>query len=208
MRRRRQAWHIAALAALLAALPSVARTQVVDTAAAGRPDGGVRLRLPAQVADFQLRGQQREPNGAEVLLRFAGPDSVRADVFLYPGPDFAHGCDSVCAAQLLEAEVADFRSLFPEMIRRRYVDSIAVESDEAVPPSGPGTWRLGRRLVMATRHAGQAERSELHLFYLPGLRVKIRVSYAPTAERMRVVDAFAAALVPALLRSDDGPPRT
>ena len=168
--------------------------------AAAAPAGEVRLGVPPQVAAFRLRSRENTPNPSEVLLRYAGPDSLRADVFVYPGPDFASRCDSACAAAALDREIADFRTLLPELVRRRYVDSIAIEADEPVPPREAGGWRIARRLTMAARHEGRAERSELHLFYLTGARVKIRLSYVPTAARLGAAAAFADSLVPALTR--------
>lgn len=189
------------LAASLLVAPRAARAQAPVALAPTSPDSaGVRLHFPPRVADFELKARQRDPGGAEVLLRFMGPDSVRADVFIYAGPDFAGNCDSACAAGLLEREVADFHANFPEMIRRKYVDSIAVESDVALPRTDASGWRLGRRVLLATRRKGQAERSEFHLFYLPSARVKIRTSYVPTPARVSAVAAFAEGLVPALLR--------
>lgn len=201
---------VVALACLMAGAASIAGGQApAAPAAAPAPsaapasDGDVRLGVPRQVAAFRLLSRENTPNESEVLLRYAGPDSLRADVFVYPGPDFASRCDSACAAGALDREIADFRSLLPELVRRRYVDSIAIERDEPVPPREAGGWRMGRRLTMAARRDGRAERSELHLFYLKGARVKIRTSYVPTDARLGAAAAFADSLVPALTRPVD-----
>ena len=208
MRRQRQIATLACLACLLAGSASIAGGQASGSPAPPPAERGVRLRVPQQVADFHLLVREDSPSDHEVLLRFVGPDSLRADVFVYPGPDFANRCDSMCAVRVLEEEVANFRSLFPELIRRKYVDSIAVLSDETIQPAGPDRWRLARRLTLAAPRAGQAEHSELHLFYLTGARVKIRTSFVPTAARLSAAAAFAQALVPALTQPVEGAPPT
>lgn len=196
------------IATSLLVSPHAMRAQAAPAAPvpAGGDSGGVRLYFPARVADFTLTARQHDQSRNEVHLRFTAPDSVRADVFIYPGPDFAGNCDSACAAAAMEREVADFHGLFPEMLRRKYVDSIAVESNVALAATDESSWRLGHHVVLATRRAGHAERSELHLFYLPRARVKIRTSYRPTPARVSAVAAFAEALVPALLRPPEGAP--
>ena len=205
---------VAVVACLVAGAPASAGGQAPGTpagapapsaapSAAPAGDGDVRLGVPRQVGAFRLLSRENTPNESEVLLRYAGPDSLRADVFVYPGPDFASRCDSACAASALDREIADFRSLLPELVRRRYVDSIAIEADEPVPPREAGGWRMARRRTMAARRDGRDERSELHLFYLKGARVKIRTSYVPTAARLGAAAAFADSLVPALTRPSD-----
>jgi hypothetical protein len=208
-RRRRRLGRVAALACLLSfgASPAHSQTPGGSTAPAAADSTG-RLRIPEQMVGFTLQTERCNPAGTDVILRYAGPDSLSLHVFVYPGPDFARDCDSACAGRMLEQEVVDFRASFPEMIRRRFVDTISVESDAAVQPKAGSGWRLARRIVLATRRAGQAERSELHLFYLRGVRVKIRATYVPTAARIAAVAALADALIPELLLPPAGTPPT
>ena len=187
---------IAALVAAVAMPCGAARAQVADTTA-GRRTG---VRIPREVAGFMLRDRRDDPDPRMgVTLRYQGPDSLIADVFLYPGPGFDAACDSTCAAGVLAREVAGFRDDFPEMLRRGYYRTIEVTSDSALAPPAGAAWRVGRRVrLRVSQDKSDVDRSDYVLFYLPGYRVKIRATYRATPERLRALDALAGALVPAL----------
>ena len=159
--------------------------------------------IPSQVADFgfAVRHDFDDPSDG-VQLRYSGPDSVDADVFVYPGPDFARRCAQACAAKQLDEEIAVFRSSFPELIKLGYVQSIAVVSEEPLTPPAGAPWRLGRHLELAVTRSERLLHSEYYLFYVPGFRVKVRSTFDDSAPHRKSVDGFVSHIVPALVRAD------
>ena len=161
---------------------------------------GVSISIPPSVADFRMASRRDyEDPALGVQLRYRGPQELIADVYVYPGPDFRTGCDSTCAARVFEGELAQFQNDFPEMVRRRYFDSITVAATTPLAPGPDRPWRLGRQLQLAVLREGKPARSDFSLFYLPGYRVKVRVTYEPTPERTHAIDAFVRALLPQLV---------
>ena len=198
------AFVLPALACGTAARPPadpVVRPAAADATPPPAPDSttGVRIGIPGQVAAFSLHSRRDyEDRALGTQLRYMGPDSLFADVYVYPGPDFGPGCDSTCAADVFARELAQFTNDFPEMVRRQYYDSIAVAGESSLPP-GPGRpWRLGRHLRLAVTRDGKPARSDFHLFYLPVYRVKVRVTYDPTPPRTQALEAFMRELMPLL----------
>ncbi|HKW12569.1 MAG TPA: hypothetical protein VJO33_19430, partial [Gemmatimonadaceae bacterium] len=93
-------------------------------AAAQRADTGtVHLGVPQSIGPWFFAGRHNYPDPAlGVLVRYQRPDSLRVDVFAYPGPDLATRCPLACAKDVLEREINEFVVDFPEMIKRKYVD--------------------------------------------------------------------------------------
>ena len=173
-----------------------------STAASAAQDTtrGTSITVPPDVAAFHLASRRDyEDPALGVQLRYRGPHDLIADVYVYPGPDFGPRCDSTCSARVFEQELAQFQSDFPEMVRRRYYDSITVAAERSLAPGAGRPWRLGRELQMAVVREGKPARSDFSLFYLPGYRVKVRVTYEPTYERTQAIEAFMRALLPQLV---------
>lgn len=185
-----------------AASPSVSASSSAPDSAAP-----IAIRIPPRVAAFRMdmRRDYEDPS-LGTQLRYLGPDSLLADVFVYPGPGFDERCDSACATEYFEREIAQFQADFPEMLRRRYFDSITVASESPHAPGVGRPWRVGRQLRLAVVREGKPERSDFHLFYLPGYRVKVRVTYDPTNAREQAVDAFMRDLLPRLVGTPASPP--
>lgn len=179
------------VAALLAAAPLAAQ----DT-----DDDQVSLRVPDSVGVFAMAGRKDfdEP-GLGVMLRYQRADSLRVDVFVYPGPDLAATCAIQCAKETLAEDIATFSQAFPEMVKRHYVDSIAVLSDDTLTPAASDRWQLGRHLTLRIWQGGKPERSDFYLYYLPSVRVKLRASYVADSARVAAVTSFAREIVPALV---------
>ena len=159
----------------------------------------IQLRVPPTIGSFtmQMRHDYEDPSDG-VQLRYVGADSLPIDVFVYPGPDLASDCPFICASSVMHDEIEVFRSAFPEMIQRHYVDSISVVRDDSLA-AGPGApWALARHLTLAVVRNGAPQRSDFVLYYLPGYRIKIRATYIVTPANVDIVKAFLAQAVPAV----------
>jgi hypothetical protein len=159
----------------------------------------VRLGVPQSVGPWVFAGRHDYPDPAlGVLVRYQRPDSLRVDVFAYPGPDLASRCPLACAKDVLAREINDFVGAFPEMIKRQYVDTVFVVSDKTLSPAADNAWQLGRHLVLGVVSKGTAERSDFYLYYLRGFRIKLRASYVADSSRVHGVEEFAQMVVPAM----------
>lgn len=183
--------HLALIATTLAAVPTRVVAQAADS-------GAIALHPPDSIAAFQLVDRQVFPERSEgVMLRYRRADSLTADVFVYPGPDFSGECDMPCARGVLVHDGDGFIAVFPEMVRRGYVDTISVDSDSSLVAAAGSPWRLGRHLHLRLRQDGVAKWSDFYLYYLPGYRVKVRSTYLPVASVAAAVAQFAVAAGPA-----------
>lgn len=183
----------AAALALAAALSS-------PLAAQGADSSTISLRVPDSVGVFAMAGRKDfDDPGLGVMLRYQRADSLRVDVFVFPGPDLATKCAGACARDAIDEEVGAFREAFPEMVKRGYVDSIAVTKDDTLVPAAADRWQLGRHLTLRLRQGGKAERSDFYLYLLPGVQVKLRASYVADSAAVAGVETFARQIVPALL---------
>ena len=179
------------VAALLAAAPLAGQDSQSDQ---------VSLRVPDSVGVFAMSGRKDfDDPGLGVMLRYQRADSLRVDVFVYPGPDLATNCALQCAKETLDEDIATFSKAFPEMVKRHYVDSIVVLEDDTLTPAAGDRWQLGRHLTLRIWQGGKTERSDYYLYYLPGVRVKLRASYVADSMRVAAVTAFAGEIIPALL---------
>jgi hypothetical protein len=191
-------------ASLLLLARSIVGGQSSAPAAAGDSSAasGVNLNVPQRVAGFALLDRHDyEDKSSGVQLRYTTPDSVMADVFVYPGADLVRDCAIECATKVLDQEIAGFRAIFPEMIKRGYVQAISVASEERLAPPTGAPWRLGHHLRLAVTREGKPLRSEFYLYYLPGYRVKVRATYEDTPSQTESVASFVAGIVPALVGS-------
>lgn len=174
-----------------------------DAASSAVAEKGVRIRVPPWVGGFGMASRQDYPDpSAGVALRYTRPDSMVADVFVYPGPDLTTDCARACAQRVMDEEIAVFRASFPAMIQRGYVRSIEIAADDSLRPPEGAAWQLGRHLRLVVLRAQRPQRSDLYLFYLPGYRVKLRSTFDETAQRRQELEAFAAELVPALVAGE------
>jgi len=175
--------------------------RTTTAALAQRPDTNiVHLGVPQAIGAWAFAGRHDyEDPALGVVVRYQRPDSLRADVFAYPGPDFASRCPLACAKDVLDREIKDFISAFPEMIRRQYVDTIFVVSDDTLSPAADEAWQLGRHLVLSVKSKGTAERSDFYLLYLHGFRIKLRASYVADSAHVHAIEEFAHIVVPAML---------
>ena len=171
-----------------------------------KPDSGsgITIRVPDAIADFRMiHRKDYDDRAFGTMLRYQRPhDSLYVDLFVYPGPDFASGCDLACAREALRREGDDFIGAFPMLVERQYVDTIALASDSALAVPADAPWRLGRHMRFAQMRKGQPEWSDFDLYYLPGFRVKLRASYPRDTAFTTVVSRFATAAIPALTGRD------
>jgi hypothetical protein len=172
----------------------------VETAAAPSPPTGVGLRLPPAIGAFSLFSRRNfEDARAGSVFRYNGPDSLYADVFVYPGPDLAANCNAACATRVLQQEVTQFEhGDLPAMVSQNSIESFSVTLRETLPPPADSLWRLGAHVQLTLFRAGRAQRSEFYLYYLPRIRVKVRVTFTESDPRLQAVDEFVRELLPAL----------
>jgi hypothetical protein len=184
----------------LSLAPILAAAQATATLPADSTPRRTGLAIPRQVAGFELRGRKDSPDrNVGTTLTYIGGDSLRIDVFLYPGPGFDAGCAETCAADVMTREVTGFSADFPEMIKRGYFATIDVASDSVLMPPPAAAWRLGRHVRLRVTQATRAvDQSDYVLYYLPRVRVKLRSTYRATPARVAALEAFAQAIVPAL----------
>lgn len=170
-----------------------------------RPDSSsIRLAVPTSIGDFAFVGRHDYDDPAlGVMLRYRRSDSLQADVFAYPGPDFGTNCPLACAQKAFDEEVNGFIAAFPELVKAGYVDSIAIDADRTLTPSPNDPWKFGRHLAMHVVRKGHRERSDYFLYYLPSVQVKVRATYEPDTASVGAILIFAAAAPHALL----GPPQ-
>ena len=114
--------------------------------AAAQPDTGtITIKVPDSIGVFRMvQRKDFEDRSHGVLLRYERADSLRADVFVYAGPDFDKDCDLACARAVLKEEGDGFVGAFPQLVSAKYVDSIAVTSDSALAPPAGAPWRWTR----------------------------------------------------------------
>lgn len=189
--------------------PSVAPA-VVDAASSPNPpsSGVIAVRVPTGIAQFVLESRRNYDDAAlGVQLRYKDPAGLRADVFIYPGPDLASNCAIPCARGHLATEVEDFHQSIPTMIERGYVQSATVTTTEALTPPQAAPWQLGHHLALAVIRDGRPQRSEFYVYYLPGFRVKVRSTFDETPGHSQAIDAFIQALMPALIEPGVPPER-
>lgn len=161
----------------------------------------VHLGVPQAIGEWVFAGRHDYPDPSlGVLVRYRRSDSLRVDVFAYPGPDLASRCPLSCAKDVLDRDINEFVAAFPEMIKRQYVDTIYVVSDKALSPAADDAWQLGRHLVLGVVSKGTTERSDFYLYFLRGFRIKLRASYVADSSRARAVEEFAHLVVPAMLK--------
>jgi hypothetical protein len=191
------------VALLLSPAPSIVAAQSSTHPPGGSdslPPTGVDISVPQRVAGFSLLDRHDyEDKSSGVQLRYTTPDSVMADVFVYPGADLVKDCAIECATKVLDQEIAGFREIFPEMIKRGYVQTMSVVSEERLVPPAGASWRLGHHLRLAVTRDNRPLRSEFYLYYLPGYRVKVRATYEDTPPQTESITAFVAGIVPALV---------
>jgi hypothetical protein len=192
--------ELTALEAMAAMMVESAVTERLDTLRAR----GVALEQPVErpiramgVPDalgpfaFQERHDFPDPRSG-TSLRYARPDGMRVDVYVYPGPPADSSCPRACAEEQAQSETRDFAGHLPELVRRGHYRQASVASDEAVQPPAGAAWRAGRHLVANVDVQGEQRESHFYLFLFPGYEVKVRATYAPSAERRRAVEALVA----------------
>lgn len=187
--------RLRAIVPLLALAASALRAQEA------RPP--IKLSVPESIGVFALADRHDyEDRSLGVLLRYQRADSLRVDVFVYPGPDLASDCPLTCATKFLDDEVQSFSDAFPLMLQRKYVDSIAITWREPLTAGASDAWRIGRHLRVHQLRDGQRQLGDYYLFYLPGVRVKLRASYAVDSALSVAVADFSRRVVPALTAPD------
>jgi hypothetical protein len=157
------------------------------------------LRLPPAVGVFRLASRRNFPDArAGTLFRYLAVDSLYVDVIVYPGPDLASGCNLECGASALEREVAEFEPALQAMVAQGTLQSVAVHSRGPLPAPPDSAWKLGAFVRASTGRNGRTERSDLYLYYLPRVRVKVRATFLDTESRGQAVDEFVRELLPLL----------
>lgn len=208
MRRLRTVFPLWLVGLIAVGACATARSAEVSAGAAASPPARAAppgLRLPPSVAGFSLvRRHNFEDPRAGSSFRYNGPDSLYADVFVYPGPDLVTNCGVACATRVMQEEVTQFEHTdLPEMLRRGNMQSYSVQARENLLPDSTAVWRLGARVQLTQQRTGRAERSEYYLYYMPRIRVKVRTTFVESGERAQLLRTFVRELIPALV-----PPRT
>jgi hypothetical protein len=156
----------------------------------------VELRIPRGVGDFRFqRLQVYDDPGLGAMYRFAGPDSLSADVFVYPGPDLDTSCALDCARAALKTEHEQMLAAFEQMKRNNTVKEFHLVASEPLRRSEDAPWAIGHHLLFEVRRDAGAERSEWQVHYLPNVRLKVRSTYRETPSRVGAVAAFRAAVI-------------
>jgi hypothetical protein len=188
----------------------VAIATLIALPALGAQDAPTRttgLNAPDSILQFRRIRTQRAASEAEgVRVRYGMGDSVRVDVFIYPGPDFSSNCDSSCARRLLSSEGDGFVALLPELVRRQYIDSVGTITDSSMTPGPTSLWRMGRHIRFETKTKGEPGWSDFVLAYQPGARIKMRASYSQSVSKQAAVDAFVRKAVEVFVLSESAPP--
>jgi hypothetical protein len=160
----------------------------------------IEFAVPDKIAGFKLINQERfENRDYGTMYRYAGADSLVADVFVFPGPALGNPCDTAVAFRAIEDQVAGFREGFPMMIQQHYVDEIAVAHDDRLARAADDPWCAGRHLTLNVIRNGFPQRSDFYLYALPGYFVKVRTTFAPSASRLALHRDFIAELFPQLV---------
>ena len=172
----------------------------VPVAAQRQSGEPIRLRIPESVGAFApLQRKDYDDPALGIVVRYGrAADSLMADVYFYPGPDLSEKCDLECATKVIEGEIRVFVEAFPELVRRRYVDTIYVARHDTLTPPEGVQWRLGRHLSLVERRDGKPMQSDFYVYYLQGTRVKVRATYAPDSATATAIREFAAGVVPAV----------
>jgi hypothetical protein len=161
---------------------------------------GISLHIPDSIGVFaNSERKDFDDPSLGTMIRYQRADSLRVDVFVYPGADLAKECPIDCARKFIDAEVDDFISAFPEMIKRGYSDSITVVTRRTLTPAPDDRWPLGRYLRMRMVTKGVVDNSDYYLFYLPGFRLKLRATYPADSASAIAVEDFSHQVVPAFL---------
>ena len=179
------------VASTLASAPR-ANAQAADS-------GGVTLQMPDSIGLFVMTERRTLSDPMDgMFIRFRRSDGLGADLFLYPGPDFSDDCDLSCASELLKREGDQFIGAFPELVRRKYLDTIGTVRDSALVPPARATWRIGRHVWFETRVGGSPRWSDMYLYYQPRLRIKVRATYAADSAQHSEIAEFARAAMDAV----------
>lgn len=162
------------------------------------PDPGITLQIPPELAGLALAGRKDFENPSEgTQLRYGRADSLLVDVIVSGGPDF-NRCDLTCSTKAFDTEYAKLRLGYTDLVNSGFARAVQLGADEPLAPPPGAKWRLGRRLRSTLTLDLGSERSELYLFYLPGVSVKVRATYAERADRAAAVTAFAELIVAGL----------
>ena len=173
--------------------PPALRAQSADSS-------GISLHVPDSIGAFaNVQRKDFDDPSLGVMIRYQRADSLRVDVFAYPGPDLAQDCPTACALKFIDEEVDDFVGAFPEMIKRGYSDSIAVVARRPLAPAPDDRWKMGRYLRMRMVTKGVIDNSDYYLFYLPGFRIKLRATYPVDSASAVAVEDFSHRVIPAFL---------
>jgi hypothetical protein len=140
---------------------------------------------------FQERHDFPDPRMG-TSLRYALPDGMRVDIYVYPGPPADSSCPQACAEQQAQSETREFTGHLPELVRRGHYRQASVASDDAIRPPAGAPWRVGRHLVARVDVQGEPRESHFYVFLFPGYEVKVRATYAPSDERRQAVEALVA----------------
>ena len=168
--------------------------------AQGSDSTGINLHIPDSIGVFaNTQRKDFDDPSLGTMIRYQRADSLRVDVFVYPGADLTKGCPIDCARKFIDQEVDDFIGAFPEMIKRGYSDSISVVTRRTMTPAPDDRWKLGRYLRMRMVTKGVIDNSDYYLFYLPGFRLKLRATYPADSAGASAVEDFSHQVVPAFL---------
>ena len=154
------------------------------------------LRAPRSIGAFAMRGRRDYPDPTlGTQFRYAGPDSLEADAYVYPADPRVTRCGTACADSAVRAEAAGFIELIPDYLRAGYFGTATVTMNEALKPRAGDRWAAGHHVALAATRDGRGVRSDYYLYLLRGYRVKLRATYPDTPARRAAVENLASELV-------------
>ena len=179
---------------------AVAAWVLLPIATAAQPESCPSMGVPlsAGVATFVDSTVLERPE-LGTLYRFEGLGDLRQDVFIYPSAEWGSAEDQAKAfLEALEVQRQRGRLVSFELIEEK-------PRNIEVKGRGRGVTFRGRTVrVLLVGPAGQTRESYFAVYPHADRWVKIRVSYAPSAEARQLIDEFERQLLSALA---DNPPQ-
>jgi hypothetical protein len=163
--------------------------------------GPFSLDLPSQLGGHRLRERHPFPPRS-LLLRYADTDSLIVDVSFHPGPIPFARCAPSCAEVEVEREVS---SSFQRR-GRGSAPAIELRAMEPLPPGAGDGWIAGRHLAYDMVWAGVTLSTHFYVYAFPDHLVKFRSTFPASPARAERLRAFVAAALPAIIRTEGGPP--
>lgn len=165
--------------------------------------------MPRTIGEFALVDTSTFdfPNGG-IMYRYRDSAGFQPDVFRYPVTSGTGPCTGACLSDASAHEVATYRHSVPEQVRRGYIDSVQLVSDEAIVPER-GSWLTpGRHARFRLFRDGKQYESHFVIVAGQELFLKVRATFLPgsvTPEHLHKFISQLLASAPPDYRCPDGP---